>query len=63
MRLRQTVSNLMVRIHRIPPELARSHVQRMDDSEVKRRFRNYQRLVVAGKDPHEHGRPKRQTIA
>jgi hypothetical protein len=43
MMLRQTVSELMVRIHQISPELAAYHVREMAPSEVKRRFLMYVR--------------------
>jgi hypothetical protein len=39
--LRSTVRELMVRVHRISPELADYHVCGMDDAEVERRFRLY----------------------
>lgn len=42
--LRQTVSECMVRIHRIPPELADYHVRQMMPGEVKRRFLMYVRV-------------------
>jgi hypothetical protein len=39
--LRHTIREVMVRIHRISPELAAYHVREMDDTEVERRFRSY----------------------
>jgi len=46
--LRQVVSELMVRVHRISPELADYHVRKMGPSEVKQRFLYYVRLRIAG---------------
>jgi hypothetical protein len=46
--LRQRVSDLMVRVHRISPELAASHVREMAPSEVKRRFLMYVLPRIAG---------------
>jgi hypothetical protein len=46
--LRQVVSELMVRIHRISPELADLHVREMEPSEVKWRFLFYVRSGLAG---------------
>lgn len=43
--LRQTVSECMVRIHGIPPELADYHVRQMMPREVKRRFLIYIGIV------------------
>ena len=43
MMLRQRVCDLMVRVHRIAPELAAYHVREMTPSEVKQRFLMYAR--------------------
>jgi signal recognition particle subunit SEC65 len=49
MTLRQTVSNLMVAIHLVKPELASEWAAKMDDAELRRRFRMYARqLKVSG---------------
>ena len=48
MTLRETVRNLMVARHRISIELADYHVSRMDDAEVRRRFRMYARNRISG---------------
>jgi hypothetical protein len=42
--LRETVSELMVRIHLITPELADYHVRRMTPSQVRQKFLTYVRL-------------------
>lgn len=39
--LRHSLSELMVRVNRISPDLADSHVQAMSDAEVEWRFRQY----------------------
>ena len=46
--LRQVVSEQMVRVHRIGPELADYHVRQMEPAEVKRRFLFYVRSRIAG---------------
>ncbi len=48
MTLRQRVCDLMVRVHRISPELAAYHVRTMAPSEVKRRFLMYVRPRISG---------------
>jgi hypothetical protein len=60
----------MVRVHRIPPELADRHVREMEPGEVKRRFLFYVReglsrsgAELKGKDPLEHVRTNRRAIA
>ena len=45
---RQRVRELMVRVHRISPELAAYHVRAMTPSEVKQRFLMYMRPRLAG---------------
>jgi hypothetical protein len=45
--LRSRVSDLMVRIHQIPPELADYHVRGMEPGEVKRRFLFYVRTGLS----------------
>lgn len=51
MMLRDRVRELMVRVHRISPELAASHVRQMSPSEVKRRFLMYVLPQVSGPVP------------
>jgi hypothetical protein len=46
--LRQTVRELMVRVHRISPELAAYHIRQMTPSEVKRRFLMYVLPRISG---------------
>lgn len=45
MTLRETIANLMVRIHLVRPELAREWAEKMDDAELRRRFRMYSRIL------------------
>jgi len=45
--LRQTVSEIMVRVHLVPPELADRWVREMTPHEVKRRFLYYVRSGLA----------------
>jgi hypothetical protein len=44
--LRGTVADLMVRVHRISPELAATHTRQMPASEVKQRFLWYVRNLT-----------------
>jgi hypothetical protein len=46
--LRSTVSELMVRVHRISSELAASHAREMTPLEVKQRFLMYVRNRIPG---------------
>lgn len=45
--LRQRVSEMMVRVHLIPPDLAEYHVQRMPPSEIRERFKMYVKFGLA----------------
>ena len=45
MTLRDTISHLMVGIHRISPELAVYHTSKMSQAEWRQRFRIYSRLL------------------
>jgi hypothetical protein len=44
--LRQSVRDLMVRIHLVRPELADGWMTEMDDEEIARRLRMYERLKL-----------------
>lgn len=51
--LRQSVSELMVIIHLIDPELADFHVSQMDDVEVYERFQHYTGMELSAVGPHK----------
>ena len=58
--LRQTVRELMLSIHRVRFDLVDVWLSDMDDEEVERRFRMYQRLGLTGVElsaagPNERG--------
>lgn len=57
--LRETVSECMVRIHGISPELAEYHVRQMMPSEVKRRFLMY--IGISGSELSAAG-PRRRAV-
>jgi hypothetical protein len=61
MMLRDRVRELMVRVHRISPELAAHHVREMTPSEVKRRFLMYVRDRSAGAELSVAG-PKTEPV-
>lgn len=46
--LRQKISELMVAIHRITPELAEYHIADMSEDDLQFRLRMYTRLGLAG---------------
>lgn len=45
--LRQRVTEMMVRVHLIPPDLAEYHVQQMPPSEIRERFLMYVKYGLA----------------
>jgi hypothetical protein len=45
--LRQRVSEMMVRVHLIPPDLAEYHVRQMPPSEIRERFKMYVKFGLA----------------
>jgi hypothetical protein len=45
--LRQRVSEMMVRVHLIPPDLAAQHVREMPQAEVWERYRMYVKFGLA----------------
>ena len=45
--LRQTLAEIIVRVHLIPPDLADYHVRRMTPREVKQRFLFYVRAGLS----------------
>ena len=59
--LRQTVTELMVRVHKISPELAECFVLTMSISEMKRRVQMYQSLgfIEAGVESSAAGPTQR----
>lgn len=59
--LRDRVRELMVRVHRIPPELAACHVREMTPLEVKQRFLMYVRNRISGAELSVAG-PKTELV-
>jgi hypothetical protein len=55
--LRRVVSDSMVRIHLIPPDLAEYHVSQMDDEEVLSRFKLYAEMELSAVGPTLRGEP------
>jgi hypothetical protein len=50
--LRQVVSEQMVRVHQVRPELVEEWVRKMDAAEVKRRFKFYTGMKLSAVNPN-----------
>jgi hypothetical protein len=59
--LRQRVCDLMIRVHRISPELAAYHVREMPPGEVRQRFLMYVRDRIGGAELSAEG-PKTEPV-